>query len=98
MSSIKSNDSYTKENQNINNIRIIHHPEDTVPISIRYLNNISIPFHEYLAQTCPSLFGKKANYTPTPYLRSGHLQTMYASLYDSSPTKNDITYERYYYR
>ncbi|KAI7900408.1 Alpha/Beta hydrolase protein [Cokeromyces recurvatus] len=93
MSSIKSNESYTRENHNINNIKIVHHPE-TVPIRIKYANEISVPFHEYLAQTCPSLFGPKAQYVPTPYLRSRHLQTIYASIYDSSPTKNDITYER----
>ncbi|KAI8972048.1 Alpha/Beta hydrolase protein [Mycotypha africana] len=93
MSSIKSNESYTPDKQNIKNIKIIHHPE-TVPITIKYANNISVPFHEYLAQTCRSLFGPKAHYTPTPYLRSKHLQTIYASFYDSSDTKNDITYER----
>ncbi|KAI9487331.1 MAG: Alpha/Beta hydrolase protein [Benjaminiella poitrasii] len=93
MSSIKSNESYTRENHNINSIKIVHNAE-TVPIEIRYANGISVPFHEYLAQTCPSLFGPKAQYTPTPYLRSRHLQTMYASFYDASPTKNDITYQR----
>jgi hypothetical protein len=93
MSSIKSNISYTKDNHNIKNIKIVHHPE-TVPISIKYANNVSVPFHDYLAQTCPSLFGPKAQYIPTPYLRSKHLQTIYTSFYDGSPTKNDITYER----
>lgn len=92
-SSIKSNSSYTKETHNIKNIRIVHHPE-TVPIQIKYANDTSVPFHDYLAQTCPSLFGSKAHYTPTPYLRSKHLQTIYASLYDDKTTRNDITYQR----
>ncbi|KAL9537645.1 hypothetical protein MBANPS3_011589 [Mucor bainieri] len=92
-SSIKSNSSYTKETHNIKNIRIVHHPE-TVPIHIKYANDTSVPFHDYLAQTCPSLFGSKAHYTPTPYLRSKHLQTIYASLYDDKTTRNDITYQR----
>lgn len=91
MSSIKSNSSYTKHNQNIDNIKVIHHP-NTVPIQLS--NNTSIPFHEFIAKACPSLFGPKAQFRPTPYLRSGHLQTMYASIYDGSSTKNDITYQR----
>lgn len=92
MSSIKSNDSYTRDMHNIENIKIVHH-DDTVPISIRSTNS-TVSFHEYLAQTCSSLFGPKAHYTPTPYLRSKHLQTIYASFYDGSNTINDITYER----
>ncbi|KAI8094504.1 Alpha/Beta hydrolase protein [Thamnidium elegans] len=89
--SIKSNSSYTRDKHNIDNIKFIHHP-NTVPIQLS--NNTSIPLHEYISQTCPSLFGPKAHYTPTPYLRSGHLQTMYASIYDGSSTTNDITYQR----
>lgn len=89
--SIKSNSSYTRDKHNIDNIKFIHHP-NTVPIQLS--NKTSVPFHEYISQTCPSLFGPKAHYTPTPYLRSGHLQTMYASIYDGSATKNDITYQR----
>lgn len=91
MSSIKSNTSYTSDIHNIDNIKIVHHPE-TVPIKLA--NNTSVPFHDYLAQTCPSLFGPKAHYSPTPYLRSKHLQTIYASFYDGSSTENDITYQR----
>ncbi|CAO3629636.1 unnamed protein product [Mucor hiemalis] len=94
MTSIKSNSSYTSDKHNIDNIKIVHHPE-TVPIPLRYApDNTSVPFHDYLAQSCPSLFGPDARFTPTPYLRSGHLQTMYSSIYDGSSTKNDITYER----
>ena len=93
MSSIKSNSSYTSDNHNINCIKIVHHPE-TVPISIQHDKDKKISFHEYVAQTCPSLFGPKACFTPTPYLRSGHLQTIYASIFDGSSTTNDITYER----
>lgn len=94
MTSIKSNSSYTSDKHNIDNIKIVHHPE-TVPIPLRYApDNTSVPFHDYLAQSCPSLFGPDARFTPTPYLRSGHLQTIYSSIYDGSSTKNDITYER----
>lgn len=75
------------------NIKIIHHQE-SVKIPLRYAKDITVPLNEYLVEACPSLFGKKANYTPTSYLRSGHLQTMYASLYDSAKGTNDITYER----
>ncbi|KAG2197160.1 hypothetical protein INT47_009467 [Mucor saturninus] len=91
MSSIKSNSSYTRDIHNIHNIKIVHHP-DTVRIQLA--NQTDVPFHQYLAQTCPSLFGPKAQFKPTPYLRSKHLQTIYASFYDGSSTKNDITYER----
>lgn len=91
-SSIKSNSSYTNDIHNIDSIKIAHHPE-TVPIQLA--NNTSVPFHEYLAQTCPSLFGPKAHYSPTPYLRNKHLQTIYAAFYEGSSTRNDITYERY---
>ncbi|CEP17279.1 hypothetical protein [Parasitella parasitica] len=91
---IYSNSSYTKEKHNVNNIRIVHHPE-TVPIGTKNINDSnSIPFHEYLAHTCPSLFEVEAHYTPTPYLRSEHLQTIYSSLFDRKTTRNDITYER----
>lgn len=78
------------------NINIIHHPE-TTPINVRYLNDQKISFFDYLTQTCPSLFGPKASFIPSPFLRSGHLQTMYASVYKGTSTTCDIAYERYSY-
>lgn len=102
MTRIKSNSNYTRDQHNIDNIKIVHNPETVpIPLQVRYdaaaaaaPDTSVVPFHEFLAQNCPSLFGPHARFSPTPYLRSGHLQTMYASIYDGSSTKDDITYER----
>ncbi|KAI8997383.1 Alpha/Beta hydrolase protein [Pilobolus umbonatus] len=70
----------------------VYHKSETVPISINYSSKPPLPFHEYITQQCPSLF--HTPFSPTSYLYSGHLQTLYASFYKEPVIDDDISYER----
>jgi hypothetical protein len=72
----------------------LFHNSDPVKIKLTNAGDRTVRITEYIAETCPSLVGPKAVYTPTSYLFNGHLQTGYAAYYNHAPTINAVHYER----
>ncbi|KAL0082140.1 Alpha/Beta hydrolase protein [Phycomyces blakesleeanus] len=69
------------------------HNSDPVKIPLNTSEKTSLPLDEFIAQTCPSLIGPQATYTPTPYLFNGHLQTGYSANYNKLDP-HTLFYER----